>query len=68
MSIKAREADEEKQAMAEYGSSDSGARLGEILGAAIKRREKDREQTGDEDKDETDETDEKDEKDEKAES
>jgi small subunit ribosomal protein S1 len=37
LSIKAREADEEKQAMAEYGSSDSGASLGDILGAAIKR-------------------------------
>jgi small subunit ribosomal protein S1 len=45
LSIKARESDEEKQAMAEYGSSDSGARLGEILGAAIKRRDKDREQS-----------------------
>lgn len=37
LSIKAREVDEEKQAMAEYGSSDSGASLGDILGAAIKR-------------------------------
>ena len=43
LSVKARETDEEKQAMAEYGSTDSGARLGEILGAAIKKREKDRE-------------------------
>ncbi len=40
LSIKAREADEEKQAMAEYGSSDSGASLGDILGAAIKRAQK----------------------------
>jgi small subunit ribosomal protein S1 len=41
-SIKAREAEEEKQAMAEYGSSDSGASLGEILGAAIRQaRQKD---------------------------
>jgi small subunit ribosomal protein S1 len=35
LSIKAREFDEEKQAMAEYGSSDSGASLGDILGAAF---------------------------------
>ena len=37
LSIKARETDEEKQAMAEFGSSDSGASLGDILGAAIKK-------------------------------
>jgi small subunit ribosomal protein S1 len=37
LSIKAREMEEEKQAMAEYGSSDSGASLGDILGAALKR-------------------------------
>ena len=44
VSIKAREIDEEKEAMAEYGSSDSGASLGAILGAAISRaREKDEE-------------------------
>jgi small subunit ribosomal protein S1 len=35
LSIKAREIAEEKKVMAEYGSSDSGARLGDILGAAI---------------------------------
>jgi small subunit ribosomal protein S1 len=35
LSIKAREIKEEKEAMAEYGSSDSGASLGDILGAAI---------------------------------
>src|SRR5437016_118348 len=39
LSIKAREADEEKRAMAEFGSSDSGASLGDILGAAIRRRQ-----------------------------
>ncbi|MEQ8398907.1 30S ribosomal protein S1 [Thalassobaculum sp.] len=39
LSIKARETAEEKQAMAEYGSSDSGASLGEILGAALRQRE-----------------------------
>jgi small subunit ribosomal protein S1 len=37
LSIKAREVDEEKEAMAEYGSSDSGASLGDILGAALKK-------------------------------
>jgi small subunit ribosomal protein S1 len=37
LSIKAKEVQEEKQAMAEYGSSDSGASLGDILGAALKR-------------------------------
>ena len=42
LSIKAREVEEEKQAMAEYGSSDSGASLGEILGAAISKAQKDR--------------------------
>ena len=30
---------EEKQAMAEYGSSDSGASLGDILGAALAKRD-----------------------------
>jgi small subunit ribosomal protein S1 len=38
LSIKAREVDEEKEAMAEFGSSDSGASLGDILGAAIKKK------------------------------
>ncbi|MDA8230814.1 MAG: 30S ribosomal protein S1 [Magnetospirillum sp.] len=37
LSVKAREIDEEKQAMAEYGSSDSGASLGDILGAAFNK-------------------------------
>ena len=37
LSIKAKEVEEEKQAMAEYGSSDSGASLGDILGAALRR-------------------------------
>ncbi|MEP6148500.1 MAG: 30S ribosomal protein S1, partial [Nisaea sp.] len=39
LSIKAREVEEEKKAMADYGSSDSGASLGDILGAALKQRE-----------------------------
>ena len=29
---------EEKEAVAQYGSSDSGASLGDILGAALKKR------------------------------
>jgi small subunit ribosomal protein S1 len=37
LSIKSREVDEEKKAMAEFGSSDSGASLGDILGAAFNR-------------------------------
>jgi small subunit ribosomal protein S1 len=41
LSVKAREVDEEKQAMADYGSSDSGASLGDILGAALRRANKD---------------------------
>jgi small subunit ribosomal protein S1 len=36
-SIKAREIAEEKEAVEQYGSSDSGASLGDILGAALKR-------------------------------
>jgi small subunit ribosomal protein S1 len=38
LSIKAREVEEEKKAMSEYGSSDSGASLGDILSAAIKQK------------------------------
>ncbi|RMC34219.1 30S ribosomal protein S1 [Paracoccus alkanivorans] len=37
LSIKAREIAEEKEAIDQYGSSDSGASLGDILGAALKR-------------------------------
>lgn len=37
LSIKARETEEERQAMAEYGSTDSGASLGDILGAALEQ-------------------------------
>ncbi|HEV7996614.1 MAG TPA: 30S ribosomal protein S1 [Stellaceae bacterium] len=48
LSIKAREVDEEKRAMAEFGSSDSGASLGDILGAAINRaRRQDADRQGD---------------------
>ena len=39
LSIKAREIEEEKKAMAEYGSSDSGASLGDILGAALAKKD-----------------------------
>ncbi|PTV97727.1 SSU ribosomal protein S1P [Rhodobacter aestuarii] len=39
VSIKAREIAEEKEAVEQYGSSDSGASLGDILGAALKGRE-----------------------------
>ena len=38
LSIKAREVHDEKIAMAEFGSSNSGASLGDILGAALKER------------------------------
>ncbi|MGY6632725.1 MAG: 30S ribosomal protein S1 [Alkalilacustris sp.] len=37
LSIKAREIAEEKEAVEQYGSSDSGASLGDILGAALKK-------------------------------
>jgi small subunit ribosomal protein S1 len=40
VSIKALEMAEEKEAIAQYGSSDSGATLGDILGTALKRAEK----------------------------
>ena len=39
LSIKAREVAEEKQAMADYGSSDAGASLGDILGAALRSKQ-----------------------------
>jgi small subunit ribosomal protein S1 len=42
LSIKSREVDEEKKAMADYGSSDSGASLGDILGAAFNRARADK--------------------------
>ncbi|MXO64465.1 30S ribosomal protein S1 [Altericroceibacterium endophyticum] len=38
-SIKARQISEEKQAVAQYGSSDSGASLGDILGEALKKQD-----------------------------
>ncbi|MGH6900341.1 MAG: 30S ribosomal protein S1 [Geminicoccaceae bacterium] len=47
LSIKALEIEDEKQAMADYGSSDSGASLGDILGPAIKERQEQQEQNPD---------------------
>jgi len=41
LSIKANEIAEEKNAMAQFGSSDSGASLGDILGAALRNRQTD---------------------------
>jgi small subunit ribosomal protein S1 len=38
LSIKAYEVEEEEKAMREYGSSDSGASLGDILGAALEKK------------------------------
>jgi small subunit ribosomal protein S1 len=38
LTIKGKEVEEDKQAIADYGTSDSGASLGDILGAAIRRR------------------------------
>ncbi|MFN7038209.1 MAG: 30S ribosomal protein S1 [Alphaproteobacteria bacterium] len=39
LSIKALEVEEQKKAIAEYGSTDSGASLGDILGAALNKSE-----------------------------
>ena len=39
LSVKAREVEEEKKAMKDYGSAESGASLGEILGAALRSKE-----------------------------
>ncbi len=39
LSIKAREAAEEKEAVEQYGSADAGASLGDILGAALKKND-----------------------------
>ena len=41
LSIKAREIAEEKEAVEQYGSTDAGASLGDILGAALKNQEND---------------------------
>ncbi|MDA0241483.1 MAG: 30S ribosomal protein S1, partial [Proteobacteria bacterium] len=56
LSVKAREIQEEKKAMQDYGSSDSGASLGDILGAALQsRRESAEEDTSGNDDDASDE-------------
>jgi small subunit ribosomal protein S1 len=53
VSIKALEVAEEKEAIAQYGSSDSGATLGDILGTALKRKgeEDGKEEASDDDED-----------------
>jgi small subunit ribosomal protein S1 len=48
VSIKALEVAEEKQAIAQYGSSDSGASLGDILGAALNKRATEKPEKSDE--------------------
>jgi small subunit ribosomal protein S1 len=50
VSIKALEVAEEKEAIAQYGSSDSGATLGDILGHALKRKGEEGEDDDKEDK------------------
>jgi len=51
LSIKALEIDEERSAMEQFGSSDSGASLGDILGAALRdRAQRDEEENDDPDK------------------
>jgi small subunit ribosomal protein S1 len=49
VSIKALEVAEEKEAIAQYGSSDSGATLGDILGTALKKRGEEAEKADDAD-------------------
>ena len=53
VSIKALEIAEEKQAVAQYGSSDSGASLGDIFKAAIKKKEGAEEKKDDEEADQS---------------
>ncbi|MEE8370757.1 MAG: S1 RNA-binding domain-containing protein, partial [Sphingomonadales bacterium] len=45
LSIKALEISEEKAAVAQYGSTDSGASLGDILGAALKAKKEEKDQS-----------------------
>jgi small subunit ribosomal protein S1 len=52
VSIKALEVAEEKEAIAQYGSSDSGATLGDILGTALKRKGEESDKEEKEDKEE----------------
>ena len=53
LSIKAQEFAEEKEAMAQFGSSDSGASLGDILGAAISKANEERTEGDGNDSEET---------------
>jgi small subunit ribosomal protein S1 len=51
LSIKAKEISEEKEAVAQFGSSDSGASLGDILGAALKKKTPSKKKGGEEEED-----------------
>lgn len=51
LSIKAKEISEEKEAVAQFGSSDSGASLGDILGAALKKKTPSKKKGGEEEDD-----------------
>ncbi|MFQ5773721.1 MAG: 30S ribosomal protein S1 [Kiloniellaceae bacterium] len=53
LSIKQREVDEEKKAMADYGSAESGASLGVILGAAISKAAQEKEAATEDGEDKT---------------
>ena len=55
LSIKAREITEEKEAVEQYGSTDSGASLGDILGPAMGRAREQAEAAGDDAVEEEDE-------------
>jgi small subunit ribosomal protein S1 len=48
LSVKALEIEDEKAVMAEYGTADSGASLGEILGAAIRQKQEEQRDKTDE--------------------
>jgi small subunit ribosomal protein S1 len=48
LSIRAHEMAEEKEAVKQYGSSDSGATLGDILGSALSKAQDDTDPSGDE--------------------
>jgi small subunit ribosomal protein S1 len=58
VSIKALEVAEEKEAIAQYGSSDSGATLGDILGTALKRKGEEAEEEEEEEEGEKEEAEE----------
>ena len=52
LSIKSMELADEKQAMKDYGSTDSGASLGDILGAALEAKSNDKKESADNKKEE----------------